>query len=78
MATKKKAYGFTDLGGRCRELRRKRGLSQLDMIRNFDFSLSHYQKIERGALDARFSTLRKLAEAFDVTSSELLKGMSPE
>jgi transcriptional regulator with XRE-family HTH domain len=63
------------LGRRCRELRRRKGLSQLDMVRNFEFSLSHYQKIERGVLDARLSTLRRLAACFEVSLSELLKGV---
>jgi len=60
------------LGRRCRALRRERGLSQLDIVRNFNFSLSHYQKIERGDLDPRLTTLVKLAACFDVSLSELL------
>lgn len=63
------------LGERCRALRRRRKLSQMDIVRRFEFSLSHYQKIERGALDPRLSTLKKLAECFDVTLSELMKGV---
>ncbi len=63
------------LGKRCRELRHARGLSQLDMVRRFEFSLSHYQKIERGDLDARLSTLARLAECFEVSLSELLEGV---
>ena len=47
------------LGKRCRQMRLDRGLSQLDMVRSHGFSLSHYQKIERGALDARLSTLQR-------------------
>ena len=70
-----KKYPFKDLGARCRKLRRGRKLSQLDMVRNFDFSLSHYQKIERGELDPRLSTLRKLAGAFGVSLSQLLRGL---
>ena len=73
MATKE--YPFSDLGKRCRQLRKRRGLSQLDMVRHFEFSLSHYQKLERGVLDARLSTLRKLAEAFAVTLSQLTRGL---
>lgn len=61
------------LAKRCRVLRQERKLSQLDIVRNFDFSLSHYQKIERGVLDSRLSTLIKLAECFRVTLSELLE-----
>lgn len=49
-------------GRRRRTFRQKRKLSQLDMVRNFDVSLSHYQKIERGGLDVRLSTAQKLAE----------------
>jgi len=63
------------LGERCRELRHSCGLSQLDMVRHHDFSLSHYQKIERGVLDARLSTLEKLAGCFDVSLSELVDGL---
>jgi transcriptional regulator with XRE-family HTH domain len=63
------------LGKRCKQLRKERGLSQLDMVRDYGFSLSHYQKVERGALDARLSTLQRLAEAYGVNLSELLKGI---
>jgi transcriptional regulator with XRE-family HTH domain len=63
------------LGRRCRQLRKERGLSQLDMVRDYGFSLSHYQKIERGSLDARLSTLQRLAEAYKVSMPELLKGV---
>jgi transcriptional regulator with XRE-family HTH domain len=62
-------------GKRCRALRRKRNLSQLDMVRNFDMSLSHYQTIERGDLDVRLSTAQKLAKCFGVTLSELMRGL---
>ena len=61
------------LGKRCRRLRQERGLSQLDMVRFFEFSLSHYQKIERGVLDARLNTLARLAECFEISLSDLLK-----
>jgi transcriptional regulator with XRE-family HTH domain len=62
-------------GKRCRALRRRRKLSQLDMVRRFDVSLSHYQKIERGDLDVRLSTAQKLAECFGVTLAQLLRGV---
>jgi transcriptional regulator with XRE-family HTH domain len=62
-------------GKRCRALRLKCKLSQLDMVRQFDVSLSHYQKIERGALDVRLSTAKKLADCFGVTLAELMRGV---
>lgn len=63
------------LGERCRKLRQRRGLSLMDVVKNNDISLSHLQKIERGVLDPRMSTLMKLAEAYDVTLSGLLRGV---
>lgn len=63
------------LGARIREVRQSRGKSQMDMVRQHEWSLSHFQKLERGALDARFTTLLKVADSFDVTVSELLRGL---
>lgn len=63
------------IGDRCRTLRKRRGLSQMDIVRRFDFTLSHYQKIERGDLDPRLSTLKKLADCFGVTLAVLLRGV---
>lgn len=62
-----------NLGRRCRTLRRELGLSQLDIVRKCNFSLSHYQKIERGVLDIRLTTLAKLASSFQISLSELLE-----
>lgn len=59
-------------GKRCRRLRHQAGLSQLDMVHQHGFSLSHYQKIERGTLDPRLSTLMKLAKSFGISVSELV------
>ena len=46
------------------------------VVRQFEFSLSHYQKIERGVLDPRLTTLAKLAQVYNVSVSVLLKGVS--
>jgi transcriptional regulator with XRE-family HTH domain len=62
-------------GKRCRKLRHQAGLSQLDMVRDHGFSLSHYQKIERGALDPRLSTIVKIAESFGISISELVDSL---
>lgn len=45
------------------------------MVRRFDVSLSHYQKIERGDLDVRLSTAQKLAECFGITLAQLMRGV---
>lgn len=63
------------LAKRCRALRKRRGLSQLDMVRHYDWTLSHYQRIERGVQDPRLTTLQKLAECFELSLSQLLRGV---
>jgi transcriptional regulator with XRE-family HTH domain len=62
-------------GRRCRALRKRRGLSQMDMVRRWDWTLSHYQKIERGDLDVRLSTLEKVAKCFGITLATLMRGL---
>ena len=63
------------LGKRCRALRQQRKLSLMDVVKNQDITLSHLQKIERGVLDPRLSTLQKLAEAYEVSLAGLLRGV---
>jgi transcriptional regulator with XRE-family HTH domain len=63
------------LGKRCRTIRQRKGMSLMDVVKNHEVSLSHLQKIERGVLDVRLSTLLKLAEAYEVSLSTLLKGV---
>lgn len=61
------------LGQRCRAVRQRKGMSLMDVVKAHELTLSHLQKIERGALDPRLSTLAKLAEAYGVSLSTLLK-----
>jgi transcriptional regulator with XRE-family HTH domain len=63
------------LGKRCRTIRQRKKLSLMDVVKNHDITLSHLQKIERGVLDPRLSTLQKLAVAYGVTLSALLRGV---
>lgn len=65
-----------ELGRRCKELRLARGLPQFHMVHYVGFSLSHYQKIERGLLDCQLSTLQRLAKTFGLSLSEFLDGVS--
>lgn len=63
------------LGQRCRAVRHEKGISQLDMVREHGFSLSHYQKIERGVLDPRLTTLARIASSLGTSLSGLLEGV---
>ena len=57
-------------GKRVRELRKKHGLTQEDMMER-GFSLRHYQRIEAGR-SVTLKTIWKLAKAFGVSARELL------
>ena len=46
------------------------------MVRHHGFNLSHYQKIERGALSVRLVTMAHIATAFGVQMSTLLDGVT--
>jgi transcriptional regulator with XRE-family HTH domain len=63
------------LGKRCRAVRERRKMSLMDVVKHHEISLSHLQKIERGVLDPRLSTLRKLARAYGMTLASLLRGV---
>jgi transcriptional regulator with XRE-family HTH domain len=62
-------------GKRCRAVRKRLKLSQLDVVRRVAIDLSHYQKIERGDLDVRLSTAQKIAGCFGIGLSELMRGL---
>ena len=47
----------------------------MDLVRQHDWTLSHYQKIERGDLDPRLSTVLKLAQSFGISVAKLLEGI---
>jgi hypothetical protein len=48
-------------------------MSQMDVVRDHGWTLSHYQKLERGVLDPRLTTIVALAEVFEVDPADLLK-----
>jgi transcriptional regulator with XRE-family HTH domain len=60
---------------RCKTLRLAAGLSQMAVARHSDFGLSHYQRLERGDVDPKLSTLVRLAEIYGVTLSVLFEGL---
>jgi transcriptional regulator with XRE-family HTH domain len=60
------------VGKRVRELRLSRGLKQEEMCR-YGFEYKYYQRIEYGQKNLSLKTLNKLAKAFGVPASELLR-----
>jgi transcriptional regulator with XRE-family HTH domain len=64
---------FVAFGKRVRELRRKQGHSQEDMI-SFGFSARHWQQIEAGR-PITVSTLLRICEAFNISVGRLVHGL---
>lgn len=64
---------FRALGQRVRDLRRKAGYSQEDMIL-FGFSARHWQQIEAGR-PITVTTLLRICEVFAVSMASLVRGL---
>lgn len=62
------------MAARLKELRTGRLLTQQELAAKAGVSLNTVNRIERGQLEPRFSTVRKLASALDVNAAELVGG----
>ncbi len=62
------------LGKRIKAFRRKRGITQEQLAELIDTSYKYIQRIEgKNPPDIRLTTIMRLAKAFAITPSELLK-----
>ncbi len=59
------------LAARIKELRLERGWTQMKMVREFGYYLSHWQNIESGK-KMSLETLLRVANTFDVNVDELI------
>ena len=64
---------FRALGGRVKEIRKKQGYSQEDMI-SFGFSARHWQQIEAGR-PITLTTLLRICDVFRVRPEHILRGL---
>ena len=64
---------FRALGARVRELRKKQGYSQEDML-SFGFSTRHWQQVEAGR-PITVTTLLRICEVFETPMSKLVQGL---
>jgi DNA-binding XRE family transcriptional regulator len=62
-------------GQRLRALRLKQGLSQVDMAHRFGIDRGHISEMENGKKNVCLPMLEVLARGFQVTVSELMKGV---
>ena len=64
---------FRSLGTKVRQLRKKHGYSQEDMI-SFGFSARHFQQIEAGR-PITVTTMLRLCEVLEVSMQSLVRGL---
>ena len=62
----------TELANRIKELRTRKGFSQEELSEKTGLSLRTIQRIENGETEPRGDSLKRLAQAFDVTSDDLV------
>ncbi|HWB33079.1 MAG TPA: helix-turn-helix transcriptional regulator [Acidobacteriaceae bacterium] len=60
------------LGRRLSALREARGLSQTQLADMAEIGRAHLSQIENGAVAARIDTLKAIADALELTLSEML------
>jgi transcriptional regulator with XRE-family HTH domain len=62
-------------GKRLRELRTKRGLSQVEMAHQFGIDRGHISEIESGKKNVCLPMLEVLSKGFGISVSELMRGV---
>ena len=63
------------LGKRLKNLRESKDLSQENLADELNISQPAYSKWESGQTDISYSILRKIAEYYNITLSELFEGI---
>jgi transcriptional regulator with XRE-family HTH domain len=66
-------FELLKLGNRIRELRKIKGVSQLELAYDMDMSMNTISGIELGKISPKIETLRKIAEKLNVSMSELFE-----
>ena len=61
------------LGQHIKELRKKKGISQIDLAYDCDFEKQNMRRIEAGKTNPTIKTLLKIAKALNISISELVK-----
>jgi transcriptional regulator with XRE-family HTH domain len=64
---------FRALGVRVKELRKKRGYTQEDLL-SFGFSTRHWQQVEAGR-PITVTTLLRICEVFETPMSKMVQGL---
>lgn len=70
-------YSLYELGQRIVYLRKKRGMSQLDLSIDTGLAPSYLSELERGKRNPSVKILERVAIALEISLSELFEGVGP-
>jgi transcriptional regulator with XRE-family HTH domain len=62
-------------GRRIRKLREQRGWNQVDLAAHSGFGRVFISNLENGKHEPKLGTIKALADCFEITASQLLKGI---
>lgn len=70
------AVDFSIIGKRLKEARKKKGLTQEQLVEQIGVSIAYLSKIETGKIHINLERLSEICSILDVTEGEILNGVS--
>ena len=70
------AVDFSIIGKRLKDARRKKGLTQEQLVEQLGVSIAYLSKIETGKIHINLERLSQICEILDITEGEILNGVS--
>lgn len=63
------------LGNRCKELRKQKGISQLDFALDIGMDRTYYTSVELGKRNIAIKNIKKIADGFGISLQEFFQGI---
>ena len=70
------AVDFSIIGKRIKEARKKKGLTQEQLVEKMGVSIAYLSKVETGKIHINLERLSQICTFLDVTEGEILNGVS--
>lgn len=70
------AVDFSIIGKRLKEARKKKGLTQEQLVEKMGVSIAYLSKVETGKIHINLERLSEICGILDVTEGEILNGVS--
>ena len=70
------AIDFNIIGKRIKDARRKKNLTQEQLVEKLGVSIAYLSKVETGKIHINLERLSQICELLDITEGEILNGVS--